>query len=385
MKIAFLTPEYPNPKIVGNMGGIGTSILNLSKALTQLGHQVIVFVHTQDEDSYFEQDGIFIYKIKNVKVKGFSRYFTQIKIENLIKKINAKDKIDLIEVPDWGNSFFIVKHCPVVIRLHGSDTYFCHLDHRPVKWINYFHEKKILKNADAFISVSDFTAKLTNELFKLKINFTVIPNGIDIDNFQSNSDLINSDTILYFGTLIRKKGLLELPLIFNEVVKINKNAKLVLVGKDSADILSGNSSTWAMMLALFSEEAIQKVTYLGAVPYLEIKKYIQNATVCVFPTFAEALPVSWLEAMAMNKPVVASNIGWASEIIEDNIDGFLVHPQNHFEYALKISTLLNDKELQVKIGNSARKKIEKKFTNNIVAAQSVAFYQDILCIKNENY
>jgi glycosyltransferase involved in cell wall biosynthesis len=57
-----------------------------------------------------------------------------------------------------------------------------------------------------------------------------------------------------------------------------------------------------------------------SVPYSEIKTYITQATVCVFPSFAEALPVSWIEAMAMEKAIVA-NIGWASDVI-DGINGF---------------------------------------------------------------
>jgi hypothetical protein len=55
-----------------------------------------------------------------------------------------------------------------------------------------------------------------------------------------------------------------------------------------------------MMQQLFTPEAIANVTYLGVVP-TKIKRHIIETTVCVFPTFAEALPVSWIEAMAMEK------------------------------------------------------------------------------------
>ncbi|PIV93780.1 MAG: glycosyltransferase family 1 protein, partial [Flavobacteriaceae bacterium CG17_big_fil_post_rev_8_21_14_2_50_33_15] len=44
MKIAFLTPEYPHPK-TGTAGGIGSSILNLSKALSDLGHDISILVY----------------------------------------------------------------------------------------------------------------------------------------------------------------------------------------------------------------------------------------------------------------------------------------------------------------------------------------------------
>ena len=381
MKIAFLTPEFPHPK-TGTSGGIGTSIFNLSKGLIQLGHQVSVIVYGQDKDEFFVADGISFYKIKNKKLKGLSLFLSQKKAEKLINKLYQENKIDIVEAPDWtGFTAFIKPKCPLVIRLNGSDTYFCHLDKRPVKWINKFLEKRALKRADGLISVSEFTGNLTNQLFGLSRKFVVIPNAIDILQFESSNSLDNSQTILYFGTLIRKKGLLELPLIFNEVYAKNPLAKLILIGRDASDIMTGNSSVWQMMIPLFNENAFKNVNYLGSIPYSEIKKHIQKACVCVFPTFAEALPVSWIEAMAMRKPIVASNIGWATEVIDDGINGFLVHPTNHLEYAYKVVTLLENTELQKEFGIEARKKVEYKFSIEIVAKQSVLFYENIIASK----
>ena len=169
-----------------------------------------------------------------------------------------------------------------------------------------------------------------------------------------------------------------MPLIFNEVVKVHSEAKLVLIGKDVPDIISGNPSTWAMMQELFTEEALRNVNYLGSVPYQDIKAHIKVASLCVFPTFAEALPVSWIEAMALQKPIVASNIGWAKEVIEEGVEGFLVHPQNHQLYAERIVDLLENPELQSAFGSAARKKVNLKFSIQVVARQSLAFYEKIV-------
>ncbi|MES2544066.1 MAG: glycosyltransferase family 4 protein [Bacteroidota bacterium] len=381
IKIAFLTSEYPNPKITAS-GGIGTSIMNLAEGLIQQGHQILVLVYGQNSDEVFIENGIIFYKIKNIKLKGLSRYLSQKKVEKLINELVSNNEIDIVEAPDWiGFTSFIKPKCPLIIRLHGSDTYFCHLDNRPVKWSNHFHEKKALQQADGILSVSQFTGQLTNKLFELNKDFTVVPNGVDLTNFNSSEMEQDSQTILYFGTLIRKKGLLELPFIFNEVFSQNKNVKLILVGKDASDIVSGNKSTWQMMQVLFTTEALQNVNYLGSVPYSDIKQLINQATVCVFPTFAEALPVSWIEAMAMQKAIVASDIGWANEIIENGKDGFLVNPKKHLEFATKVLKLLNDEQLRIQIGGSARKKIEEKFSIKIVAQQSAAFYKKLVEVK----
>lgn len=379
MKIAFLTPEYPHPK-TGNSGGIGTSIKNLAMGFLEQGVSVRVLVYGQKEDAFFEDNGVLIQQIKNVKVKGLSWFFTRKKIERIINKLYSNKEVDLIEAPDWTGitSFVKPKKCPIIIRLHGSDTYFCHLDNRPVKWVNKFHEKRALIKADALLSVSQFTADTTNDVFGLVKNFTIIPNPIDVSLFQSDKDVQKEKSILYFGSLIRKKGLLELPLIFNKVIENDPDVKLTLIGKDVSDIISGNASIWQMMQELFSDKAKQNAVYLGSVPYTEIKQKIQDATLCVFPSFAEAFPVSWLEAMAMEKPIVASNIGWANEMVDDGDNGFLVHPTNHEVFSKKIDILLNDEELCLKMGKSARKKVEDFFNIDRIAKQNIEFYKSVI-------
>jgi glycosyltransferase involved in cell wall biosynthesis len=384
MKIVFLTPEYPHQQ-TGSSGGIGTSIKNLAMGLLAEGCSVRVLVYAQKEEGIFYDNGICIQQIRNVKFKGLSWYLTRKKLENIINTLYDNKEIDLVEAPDWTGitSFISPKKCPVVIRLNGSDTYFCHLDQRPVKWVNRFHEKRALKNADGLLSVSQFTADTTNEVFHLDKKFSIIPNCVDMEVFNNNGNgnnngNKNNNTILYFGSLIRKKGLLELPFIFNAVVAKKPEAKLILIGKDVPDIISGNSSTWQMMESLFSQAALLNVTYLGAVPYDEIKNQINRATVCVFPTFAEALPVSWIEAMALENPIVASNIGWAQEVIDDGVNGFLVHPKDHLQYAAKIIHLMEDGDLQKEFGLAAKKKVSEKFSLQKVAQQSLVFYQSLI-------
>lgn len=379
MRVAFLTPEFPHPKM-GSSGGIGTSILNLAKGLMTAGHEVYVLVYGQKEDEVFTENDIHYYRIKNVKLKGFSRLLTQKKIQKVINTLVKNKALDIVEAPDWtGITSEIKPNCPVVIRLNGSDTYFCHLDQRPVKTLNKFREKKALQNAEALLSVSQYTADVTKELFSLKTDFTIIPNSIDLENFSENdSNTKQENIILYFGTLIRKKGSLELPLIFNEVYQANNQAKLIIIGRDASDIVTGNSSVWSMMQPLFDKAAFQKVTYLGSVPYETIKEHINAATVCVFPTFAEALPVSWIEAMAMQKAIVASNIGWATEVIDNGVNGFLVPPREHQQFAQKIITLLENEALRNQFGAAARKKVEQKFSIEVVAKQSADFYKSII-------
>lgn len=379
MKIAFLSPEYPHPK-TNSSGGIGTSIKNLALELVRSNIEVRILVYAQKEDTVFIDNGIIIQQIKNVKFKGLSWYLTAKKIEKIINSLHQNKEIDIVEAADWTGitAFVKPKKCPIIIRLHGSDAYFCYLDNRPVKWWNKFQEKRALQKANAHISVSKFTADLTNKIFNQNKKYTIIPNGIIKENFTSNNIQNSSFSILYFGTLIRKKGVFELPYIFNKVVELLPDVKLILVGSDSYDIKTNTQSTWKLIKPMFTDKSLKNATYLGKIPYENMREYIEKATICVFPSYAEALPVSWLEAMAMCKAVVASNIGWATEIIDNDVDGFLVNPKDHIGYAYKIVDLLKNNDLRNAISQNAKLKINQKFTTEVTVIQNIKFYNQII-------
>ena len=89
LKIAFLTPEYPNPRIKKS-GGIGTSIKNLSNELIRQGCEVTLIIYGQDKDDYFEENEICFHVLRNVHIKGFSWYFTRKKIQRVINTLSIK-------------------------------------------------------------------------------------------------------------------------------------------------------------------------------------------------------------------------------------------------------------------------------------------------------
>ena len=121
--------------------------------------------------------------------------------------------------------------------------------------------------------------------------------------------------ILYFGTIIRKKGVLELANIFNEVHSQRPETELLLLGKDVVDVFE-NRSTKELFKKRLTNTALKNVFFENEVPYSEVQSIIANSAVVVLPSFAEALPMTWLEAMAMEKAIVTSDVGWASEVME---------------------------------------------------------------------
>lgn len=381
MRIAFLTPEYPHNTLTRS-GGLGSSLKNLVKAISQSSNcKVLVIVYGQKSDLEFEDDKVRIVSLK-IRSYTFLGWFLHRRyINKRVNKLIEKEGIQLLEAPDWtGISAFMKFKVPLVIRLHGSDAYFCHLEQRLQKKHNYWFEKLALKGADALISPTKFAGELSIKLFNLeKKSFQTIHYGIDLDKFINHYPQDYEEfQLLYVGTIIRKKGVFDLAKIFNFLVEVQPKAKLILVGYDSADIKTGNSSTWELMRAEFSEEAMPQVNYLGSLPYENIQSCFKNAHVCVFPSYAETLGMVTIEAMAMQKAVVNTNIGWASELIDDGVNGLLCYPDKHKEYAKLIQQLFLNPELCSKMGVAARNKVEQKFSIKKTVNQNINFYKSLI-------
>ena len=268
---------------------------------------------------------------------------------------------------------------PLVIRLHGSDGYFCKLENRPQKIKNFIAEKRALKQAKAYIAPTHFSGVETQRIFNLRASkIKTIHYGLRLEDFQNeNPNNFNENTILYLGTIIRKKGVFELAKIFNRIASLHTEARLILIGSDAPDIKTGHPSTFQLVEKMFSKEAEKRVLYLGKIPYKEVKAHVKNAHVCVFPSFAETLGMVTIESMALQKPVVNTSIGWGKELIEDSVSGYLVHPKDTNLYADRVLALLHDKDLCLSIGKSARKRVEARFDIKKQALKNIALYQDI--------
>jgi len=384
MHIAFLTPEFPHEK-VNHAAGIGTSIKNLATALVKEGLAVTVFVYGQKTNEIIAENGITLHLIKNKKYKFLGWYFHRKHIEKYCNAIIYNEKISILEAPDWtGITALMNFKIPLVIRFHGSDTYFCHLENRKQKRKNFWFEKLAINKAKAFIAPTAFAGKVSKELFKIKRKeIRTIHYGLNLENFENETpEKFEKNLILYIGTIIKKKGVLELPEIFNKVRNEIRDAKLILIGADSYDIKTNSKSTWELMRNLFSADDLTRVEYLGKIPYNEIQNYIKKANVCVFPTFAETLGMVTIESMAMQKAVVNSNIGWSQELIVDKESGFLVHPSNHDLYADRIKQILNDDSSNLKIGKIARKRVEEKFDINKLVKENIDFYLKVVNSKS---
>ncbi|MFK8059989.1 MAG: glycosyltransferase family 4 protein [Polaribacter sp.] len=379
MHIAFITTEYPHPSF-SPAGGIGSFVKLMAKSLTKLNHKVTVFLCLSNNNKVWYDDEIRIVEMQAVSPSILSPFKNRFKFNTVIKKYISKDKIDIIEAPDWeGMHAFCNFKIPLITRIHGSVTYFNFLQGIKKPRLLYYLEKKAIKKSQYVIAVSNFSGELTEKVFSIKnFRFKTIYNGIDTNAFKiENRENSNNLDILYFGTLVRKKGVISLAHIFNELHLRNPLAKLILIGKDSVDFLE-KTSTWEVMKTILSPSALNQIVYKGVIPYEKMSAEIAKCAVCVFPSYAEAFPISWLEAMAMQKPIVASSIGWAKESIKNKHSGLLEHPENYIEFAKKINKLLTDKELASELGVNARKRVLHLFDQDKLVKENINMYKQVL-------
>lgn len=377
MHVAFLTPEYPHPEL-SQSGGLGTSIKNLAQGLVLNSTKVTVFVSGQTADKIIEDGNVKVISIAKKKHFIFNWYFERKRLQRYIQKYIDKESVQLIEAPDWtGLSAFMSFSVPLIIRLNGSDAYFCHLDGRPQKWKHYFLERTALKRADAVVSVSTFTGELTNKIFHLSREISTIHNSINVENFKPIHVDVNKNQLLYFGTIIRKKGVLELAQAFNLIVEQKPEACLLLIGKDSRDVFE-KKSTLNLFYQLLSEEAQKKVMHMPEVPYTDIKQYISQAHVVVLPSFAEAFPMTWLETLALEKPLVSSNIGWAKELMIDGVTGYTINPKDHKVFAERVIAVLDDTAQGKAFGKAGRQHVAEKFSVEVITKQNIEFYKKMI-------
>ncbi|NIO21873.1 MAG: glycosyltransferase, partial [Candidatus Aenigmarchaeota archaeon] len=98
----------------------------------------------------------------------------------------------------------------------------------------------------------------------------------------------------------------------------------------------------------------------------------------VLPSRSEGFGRVNLEAMAMGKPVISTNVGGIPEVVLDGVTGILVPPGNSRELAHAIMKLLNDSELRESLGREGRRRVEEHFTLQAHVQRIQEIYAEIL-------
>ncbi len=205
-----------------------------------------------------------------------------------------------------------------------------------------------------------------------------IPTGIDISKFSpENADGnlrrelgLNSDVPIVgtIAILRRKKGhhiLLEaIPLILQKI-------------PEAVFVFAGDGPQRENVLNKIKNLGLSnKVFMLGL--RKDIPNLLKSIDLFVLPTLQEALGTSFIEAMAMEKPVIGTNVGGVSEVIKSGVNGYLVEPNNSSALANAIIKMLQNKERAKMMGIEGRKIVQQNFTVERMCKKMYALYSSLL-------
>lgn len=234
-------------------------------------------------------------------------------------------------------------------------------------------------------SKEDFELALKNN-FIIKEKIIHLSNGVDIWNkfnpllftkpeieqFLTQERLGNGDFIFSFiGRMVREKGIFELVEAFKRVVCEYPQAKLLLIGGFLES--ERDQESYLQLLKEFEHENIRFLGFRNDIPLL-----MRVSDVYVLPSHREGLPRSIIEAMAMEKPIIATNIRGCREEVFNMENGYLVEKSNVNDLTLAMMEMISNPVMVRNFGMRSREIVERLFDEENVLNKQIILYRDIL-------
>ena len=210
--------------------------------------------------------------------------------------------------------------------------------------------------------------------FGSRVRIDLLPNCIDLDEFESKSSPgeireklgLSPRSILIgaLGNLRPEKDLETFLLAARGIVDAIPSAEFLVIGDGPA---GKKLKSLANDLHLS-----QSVHFLGERP--DVPDLLAALDILVMTSYTESFPNAILEAMAMGKPVVATNVGGIPEVVEEGQTGFLVSPRDPKAIADVVLSLCRDSALRMQMGRAAHVRVQGNFTVRAVSHRLEGIY-----------
>ena len=343
MKIAMVGQFPPH------FGGVGVHIHTLSKKLVEEGHEVFVITYPHKEIR--DIDGIHVIGTKGINLPGIRGLMFKNNAKKELEDLIKKEDIDIIHghylfpagaaAVEVGNKHNIKTY----VTAHGSDMFELYKSKpfmRPTI-------KKVLKNADGIFAVSKalrqeiIATGVSGIAEKTKLSW----NSVDItkfslkddDSFKKEFGLFDKPIVLFVGNKKKKKNV-------GALLEAKKIAK-----SDYYLVIVGDGPLSKKLRKKVEDENIPDVIFTGS--RTDVENIIPNCDFLVLPSFSESFGLVLIEALACGKPVIGSDVGGISEIINEDV-GLLVNPNDISLISNSIDRLVDDEELRAKLSANAR-------------------------------
>ena len=310
----------------------------------------------------------------NVKVLGLKNYHNPLnllKLAYFIKKAN----IDVIHAHGYfagtfGRLAAILVRVPKII-VHVHTTYY------KFKFRHLCMENFLARFTDKIICVSEATQEFVNNVEGISRDKTcLIYNGCgfvpetrnsmkaaELSRSFSQSDFV----IATVASLVPHKGHRWLIGAVKNLAEKYANLKLIIIGDGP---LKSSLETMVADLKLTAQ-----IKFAGL--QKDVRSFLKMSNAFVLPSIErEGLGLALIEAMAMGLPIIGSNIGGIPEVIEDNVNGFLVEPNNLKDLSGAIERLILNPESRARMGLEGQRRYTRMFTVDEMMKKIKGLYQE---------
>jgi glycosyltransferase involved in cell wall biosynthesis len=334
------------------IGGITTHMIQLSKQLRLLGHDVTIVPSTNLSS-----------------LPAFAYYIEKLRNHDVIHVHGLKDLPPVISGYALGEAVSATTVCTA----HGF---------KPPSWFAIARKrilmKESIKHYRALISVSVHVKnRLDQFIGDCDAERFVIYNGVDTEVFDPKTDpsffeekyrLHGKKVLLYTGRLVPNKGVQYLIDAFAMLGDEFDGLKLLISGKGP---MEDELKSKVGRLGLG-----EKIEFLGFTPSERLVQLYASSDAVVVPSTYDPMPIVLLEAMSMKKALISTSAGGIPEVVKDGITGILVPPADPAALARAIGRVLQEGVAE-KMGNAARNLAEEQFTWERVARQTEDVYSRV--------
>ncbi|MEJ8841055.1 glycosyltransferase [Lacibacter sp. H375] len=400
-----LTTEFP--PFYG--GGISTYCYHTACMLSQKKHTVSVFVADPSLNVKVENEKRNDYRIirfnpflvchhKELGHQARINYAFALLVEEFLRNEGNPDYVeaqDYLGIGYYVQQFKLLKYplfenLSIIITIHSPA--FIYLEHNEVstyKYPDYWTcemEKQSIISADLLISPSEFMA---TEIKKYLVNLPpiqVIPNPFDY-NFPAELPRVKNNSFAFLGKLTRQKGVFHLLQTMESIWNKRKEITLTLIG--STDIVyHPELKTGGELVRRKYKNFIKSKNLIiaGKSTQKQIEALIKGAEAVIIPSIIDNLPYAVLEAMAQGKLVITTTSGGQSEVIRNEIDGFLYNYaiDGSLSQTIKKVQNLNEKEYKT-ICTNAINRIQTRYSYDTIYSEKINTLQQFQPVPKRNF
>jgi glycosyltransferase involved in cell wall biosynthesis len=374
MHILILNSEYPP---IG--GGAGNASAHVAAQFEKLGHMVTVVTSRFGKFPFREQIGnITIYRVPSVRRRqDRSNPLEQIVFVlsasfwtlSLIPHFRPNATLAFFGVPSGAIAWLtkMVYRIPYVISLRGGDV----PGFRPYDF-HFYHKliapflRIIWRNASAVIANSNGLRHLA-VTFDPRFEIPIIPNGVDLELYQTVERDWSSPRLLSVGRIVHQKGLDLAMHALGGLKDFNWEWRI-----------AGDGPQMQALQSLAQELGIDdRVFFLGWQSREQIIESYKQSNVFLFPSRHEGMPNALLEAMASGLPVIATCIAGNEELVAEGETGYLVPAEDIELLQATLKKILSDSTTRQQMGIAARRRVEENYSWESTAQQYALYLEKV--------